>query len=754
MHPWFASLEEIDIDGLILPVAKDFARYVSLHGSGAASLDGVRRLESGDEVLLLRVATGRPQRPVYPILREELIGIIFAPDGQYPYVMSAREDFPDTPHQNIVIPGVPYSLCIDDRSWREAKITYTPAELLQRIVIWFERAGKGELHETNQPLDPYFLGSPRTLILPGPIFEHKSSERCDLVVVRADEKTGIIQLEETRSIDLTKRNEIVPRLIFITCEIQPDRMSRMRAAPTNLAMLHQEMETRGTNLLELLADNIDLWISEDDAWKRFRFESNLGILLKMPVIHPRTGQTGAHSLIAFVTGCSLGDVGVSLGRLNKNDAGIGELPYVPTLNPIPADSAKVKHIQLDPLNVTPSFDPILATRMAGREECDRRKVTMVGAGAIGSLVADSLAREGYFSWTIIDNDVLLPHNMARHALIGSFVGFPKAECLAIHIQHTVNGCKAEGIVADVIEPNQQAQRVNEALNGADIVLDASASIPVSRYLCDMPAKARRAAFFFNPAGTSAVLMVEDAERLVDLRTIEATFYSRILEDPALADILVITPERLSYSGDCRALTTRMPCSRAHVMSGLIAFGLSKVLNEPQACLRVWRLEGNGYVKVASCRPEPPLEFTSCGWTIRILPSVADRIQGIRRKKLPSETGGAILGVVDIPAKRIEVMVAFPPPPDSEERPDRFLRGTDGLKVLVTKSMERTLDHIRYVGEWHSHPKGYSTLPSRIDLGQLAILSETLSVDGCPGVQVISGDHVLSVIMGILPDKSK
>jgi len=747
MHPWFASLEEIDIEGLLLPLAKDFARFVSLHGSGAASLDGAWQLESGNEVLLLRVATGRPQRPVYPILREEILGILFAPNDQYPCVMSAREDFPDTPHQNIVIPGVPFSLCIDDRGWREAKITYTPAELLQRIVIWFERAGKGELHEANQPLDPYFLGSPHTVILPGPVFEQKPSERSDLVVVRADEKTGIIQLEESRSINLTKLKEIVPRLIFITCEIQPDRMSRMRAAPSDLAMLHQEMEARGVNLLGILADNISAWISEDEAWKRFRFESNLGILLKMPVIHPRTGQTGAHSLVAFITGCSLGDVGVSLGLLNKNDVGIGKLTYLPVLNQSPIDPANAEHIKLDPLNVTPSFDPALAARMAGREECDRRKITMVGAGAVGSLVADSLSREGRFKWIIVDNDVLLPHNLARHALSGSFVGFPKSECLAFHLQQTITGCEAGGIVADVIEPNDQAKKVNEALDGADIILDASASIPVSRHLCDLPAKARRAAFFFNPAGTSAVLMVEDAERLVDLRAIEATFYSRILEDPALADLLVVPPERLPYSGDCRAMTTRMPSSRAQILSGLIAQGLERALDTLQPCLQAWRLGDDGSVTVSSHQPEPLLKSNLDDWAVRLLPSLASRLQGMRQARLPNETGGALLGVVDIPAKRIEVMGALPPPPDSEERPDGFLRGIDGLPGLVKKSMERTLDHIRYVGEWHSHPRGCSSAPSMIDLGQLTILSETLSADGCPGVQVISGDHGLNVVLG-------
>ena len=206
-----------------------------MHGSGSARLEGARRLEAGDEVLLVRIATGRPQRSPYPFLREEVVGILFSPNA-HPYVMSAREDFPDIPHQNLVRSGNPYSLCIDDREWREAKLTYTPAELLQRIVIWFEKAGKDELHEVNQPLDPYFIGSSNTVILPGPVFKQQPDERCDLVVVQADEESGVLRLEYSSAIDLPKLKKMIPSCIFITCEVQPDRMSRLRAAPSNLAM--------------------------------------------------------------------------------------------------------------------------------------------------------------------------------------------------------------------------------------------------------------------------------------------------------------------------------------------------------------------------------------------------------------------------------------------------------------------------------------------------------------------------------------
>ncbi len=119
MHPWFVSHEEIEIDNLLVPMAINFSQFIIHHGLGAACLDGARRLKEGHELLLLRIATGRPQRPAYPLLREEPVGVLFTVQEGAPYVMSAREDFPDTPHQNIIPPGTPFSICIDDRNWRK-----------------------------------------------------------------------------------------------------------------------------------------------------------------------------------------------------------------------------------------------------------------------------------------------------------------------------------------------------------------------------------------------------------------------------------------------------------------------------------------------------------------------------------------------------------------------------------------------------------------------------------------------------------
>ena len=94
----------------------------------------------------------------------ERVGILFVRQDAQPLVTILRDDFPDTEHQQLVPEGCPATICIDDRPWGEARLTWTPAELVERILSWFRRAGRGELHDSRQPLDPGADGKPPQLL--------------------------------------------------------------------------------------------------------------------------------------------------------------------------------------------------------------------------------------------------------------------------------------------------------------------------------------------------------------------------------------------------------------------------------------------------------------------------------------------------------------------------------------------------------------------------------------------------------------
>src|SRR5437868_3726410 len=87
-----------------------------------------------------RSPAAAPQRPAYPLNRSERVAILFPQEGAAPIVLALRTDFPDTPHQNWVPEQIPACLCVDDRPWVEARLTYTAGQLLFRILNWFKLA--------------------------------------------------------------------------------------------------------------------------------------------------------------------------------------------------------------------------------------------------------------------------------------------------------------------------------------------------------------------------------------------------------------------------------------------------------------------------------------------------------------------------------------------------------------------------------------------------------------------------------------
>src|SRR6185369_14298493 len=131
------------------------------------------------DLIVVDILTGAPQAPVYPILKGERIGILFYREDRLPSVVMLRDTFPDTEHQQIVPDGHPFVICIDDRPWSEARLTWTPAELVDRIVWWFRRAARGELQDARQPLDPILAGSGLSFIVARSILD--APDAADLV---------------------------------------------------------------------------------------------------------------------------------------------------------------------------------------------------------------------------------------------------------------------------------------------------------------------------------------------------------------------------------------------------------------------------------------------------------------------------------------------------------------------------------------------------------------------------------------------
>jgi molybdopterin-synthase adenylyltransferase len=92
-------------------------------------------------------------------------------------------------------------------------------------------------------------------------------------------------------------------------------------------------------------------------------------------------------------------------------------------------------------------------------------ITLCGAGALGSLLADNLARQGFRQWKVIDRDRVEEHNVGTQLYGESEVGAWKVEALRGRMFRSV-GIEVEAIASELTDRNARSQ-----LKGAGVVLD-------------------------------------------------------------------------------------------------------------------------------------------------------------------------------------------------------------------------------------------------------------------------------------------
>jgi hypothetical protein len=133
----------------------------------------------------------------------------------------------------------------------------------------------------------------------------------------------------------------------------------------------------------------------------------------------------------------------------------------------------------------PSADPVVRacesadTSIAARtlragptaEELADRPVAIVGLGAVGSFLADSLYRSGLRRLTLVDPERLRPGNLIRHLAGDAFVGHPKVE--AVKIQLSALGLDVTRVTCKATRIAMPAEAI-DLLAEHELVVDATA----------------------------------------------------------------------------------------------------------------------------------------------------------------------------------------------------------------------------------------------------------------------------------------
>lgn len=718
--------------------AQDLACYLEAGFANFAKLIECRITDDGkEEFIIVDIDVEIGQHLVHDIRRIERIVVVFLDDHTLPAVLALRNDFPRVPHINLCGVEFPRSLCLFEERYEDLKLYWTSAFFIKRISEWFKLTARGTLHQEDQPLEPLMLGIGREIIIPFDLFKDNNCVDNPLVIFQAGDNTAenttlIAQYPEKAK----KKRGNSSSYVAIPIRGQAQVHGVINRVPYNLQELHDFLLNAQINLIEKVRSYFTALITGSHG--DLNVKSKLVLIIDLPKKRSESSITEDSDVWAFILEDTIEKLGSNLGVWDINGGRPGYLLK---------GSIKDTSVRVDPLKVVFSFSREMASALNMVVQTKTPKITMVGAGALGSQIFMNLVRAGYGTWTVIDHDRLLPHNLARHALYGTVVGYSKAECLSMLANDIFDEQEiSKYITADILKPGANKENIENSINESDVIVDISTSIAVARYLArNVKSEARRASLFLTPSGEDSVMLIEDKKRQIPLDLVEMQYYRLLIHNEQLKTHLSKFSGKIRYANSCRDITSLVPQDMVALHAAICSRALRTSIEEDDAWIKIWKVNPSE-LTVDSCsfKGSDAIEFHHSKWTICTDQYLVDKLYELRTNKLPNETGGILLGSFDMDRKIVYIMDTIASPPDSEEWPTLYIRGCQGLSRQLEEVTDLTAGRLQYIGEWHSHPAGSEAKPSSDDRAAFSWLTGHMKVDGYPAVMVIVGEQGYSI----------
>ena len=728
---------EIGATTLVSDCLRRCVRMAEASSSEVVEVTRVARTGRGHELLELTVGVDLgTAEPVNDVHRRELLVVLSIDDERFaPIVLPRRSDFPDVPHLNPAFDWLPRSLCLYEERWQEVRLGWTPSEFVERIRRWLVDTAYGRLHDDRQPLEPAMIPDRvRHLILSHQWLQAPFDAAVDLVLFPASDRNVVLLAGSVDEGAAGVGADAANRYALMPVALRSRPHGRLRRAPTTVAELLALDGDDAERILAVLRRRVESAFGNQSA-----FAKQCLLALSIEIRRGKEQPVETPQWLAFGVGATLGELAVALGWALE-DVEVGsdtKGAYVRTFAEQPPGG--LDRIRIEHWAVHASFSQALAAEASGHA-LDERPVVLLGAGALGSQLAATFAREGFGRWTIVDSDVLLPHNLARHALGPHAVGHEKASALADELCRTLGDeTAASAVVADILS-DPWPESLGSAARSSELVIDAAASVAATRRIYrDAPPDVPLVTAFFNPKGTDLVVLGEPAGARPGPSLAEAAYYREVCVVPELADHLEPPDGALLYSTSCREPSAQMPQSRVGRLAGRAADAVRRAASASGPSVTLWRDDERGQHRVVDLAIGDASQAACAGWRAVLLPDVAAELEAYRAQAGPLETGGVVCGLWDMAARTISVCLAFGPPADSEEAPTHFRRGRLGLRRQVEHVERQSRAMVRYIGEWHTHPPRHSASLSRTDAAFLRSMAERMAVDGLPAIMLVVGD---------------
>lgn len=388
-----------------------------------------------------------------------------------------------------------------------------------------------------------------------------------------------------------------------------------------------------------------------------------------------------------------------------------------------------------------------AREISGNPDLDYGNLLFLGSGAIGSKMILHFARNGFVNVSIVDSDIISPHNLVRYGLIHESLGWNKAEAM----KNTIKGIfysdeksvKVEAIKDNAI--NLFLKSSGLKLNTYNWIIDTTAS-PLIRHLstlvnernfpnycrCEIADHGKLGMMYIE--GENRKPRLDDLQILVFDMSIDLFYISKWLQlnrnerETQLGSRL----QEINIGISCSSETMRLSDDLVSLHSAAFTTGFKKIIKQNKVKegyiqLNVYDEDNDTpfsfrtikipHTIVLKCRNKPE-------WEIRIKSGIDTNLKELLDNSKPNETGGFLIGLINTNTNTIYVTRTTKAPSDSISSPYAFVRGISHIPDEILKIHELTGGIIGYVGEWHTHPNGAPTL-SKQDLLSVGMIKRNL-----------------------------
>ncbi len=738
----------------------------------------------GDEtpyaVVIFEMEFGRPSRLTEPRVHDsEPIGLAYRSlrsigvEGPT-RVVCVRQNFPrDLPHMNPVSSDTPASPCVAWVSLGDFYHLAGIAGIIESIHQWFIDSRTGSLHKdgwhpvpnTEAELYPVSIDVARVqeIALAG-------NGQWTVGTLSTFENAAIIHSNETVTGN-------VPDLVKIETEISDHRSSGRGKWTVPWLLVSQP---RDEICEEPFFDAFETLTDLDNALEAIGLSTlREGLaIVETARLNTRRGEPHRDRCIGIIVAVRRPQPleaawpGLSSDlEARRYEVRAFILDNIPAETQLAHANGKIKHASITPMPSAPILRHVSGVEKLGG-------AAVVGAGALGSAISEYLIRAGCEFLSVIDNDNLMPHNLARHVGRYGDLFLPKVnsikrlsanlgqvlwdELTGITRDIGASDCEVKACFTNIMERTVEDAR--QLFVPANVIIDCTANPSVRSRLVEVANDTAQTCIrseIFH-AGQLGVLSVSARNASIDIQDL---YYALIMlrsSDDGVKHWL--NWEKAGGQGQhelllglgCASMTTQLPgyVIDAHASSFLPK--IVSVLSNPEAIgsgIGVNRVDQAGHPLGWSWYDVSEfdvIEIPEFQWSVRWYPGVLQELRRLREELLPSETGGYLYGQWDYQLKRVTVLFGAPAPAGTSGTVSSLSLAGAEHDGVGRAFLRRCAGRIQLVGTWHSHP-GSSATPSPMDIRTIAPMAIENDQKGIPTLMTIVADNDLSCVLSIKGD---